>query len=212
MDSYIAVPLPVLKRFPLYVRLLREHRERGAEWISSGDIASRLGLKDIQVRKDLACTGVCGIPRKGFPLTELLDAVEYYLGGKNCTDVFLIGAGPLGRALAAEESITRHGFKIVAVFDPSPGLVGARVEGHEVLSLGKLEDLARRMGVKLAVLAVPEVFVPELGERLVRAGIRGIWNFSTVYFEHPKEVFVIQEDLGAKLALLSGEVTRIGLS
>ncbi len=208
MGTYVEIPLSILKRFPLYIRLLREYRDREEPWISSADIARRLGLKDIQVRKDLACTGVAGAPRRGFPVNELLKAVDYYLGGDNYSDIFLVGAGPRGLALLDDEGIAAHGFKITAVFDASPELVGAKAGRLTVLPLEKLENLVGRMGVKLAVLAVPEKDVQAFADRLVDAGVKGIWCFSSVYVKHPKDVMVLQEDLGARLALLAGEVSK----
>lgn len=208
MGTYVEIPLSILRRYPLYIRLLREYKDRKEPWISSADIARRLGLKDIQVRKDLACTGIAGAPRRGFPVNELLGAVDFYLGGGNYSDIFLVGAGPRGLALLEDEGVAAHGFKITAVFDPSPELAGTKIGGFTVFPLEKLGNLAGRMGIKLAILCVPEASVQETADRLFDAGVKGVWCFSSVYVNHPKDVMVLQENLGARLALLAGEVSK----
>jgi len=208
LNSYVNIPLPTLKRFPVYLGLLRECSSQGREWISASYIAGKLGLKSIQVRKDLSCTGVVGKPKKGFLLNELMDAISFYLGEGNLSDVLLVGVGNLGKALLADRRLTRHGFKIVAAFDVDPDLVGTDVADHRIISMDKLEELIRRMNIKLAILTVPEKEAQTIADRLVSAGVQGIWNFSSLFLELPSAVSVINEDLGARLALLAGHVTH----
>lgn len=208
MNSYVNIPLPTLKRFPLYLGLLKECEEQGEEWISASYIAGKLGLKSIQVRKDLSCTGVVGKPKKGFLLKELMDAISFYMGKGNQSDILLVGIGNLGKALLGDRRLTRHGFKIVAAFDVDPGLIGMDVADHKILSMDKLDNLIQRMGIKLAILTVPEKEAQPIANRLVEAGIKGIWNFSSLFLDLPSDVSVINEDLGSRLALLAGQVTH----
>ena len=53
-------PLPTVRRLPTYLRLLRQMEEDGREFVSSTAIADELHLESIQVRKDLAVTGIEG--------------------------------------------------------------------------------------------------------------------------------------------------------
>jgi len=98
LEDY-AIPLPTIRRFPAYLRLLKDHANQGKMWISATTLADQLKLKPIQVRKDMACTGVEGKPKVGFQVCELIVAIEQYLGWDNTTDAILIGAGNLGAAL-----------------------------------------------------------------------------------------------------------------
>ena len=208
LNSYVSIPLPTLKRFPVYQGLLKECEQQGQEWISASYIAGKLGLKSIQVRKDLSCTGIVGKPKKGFLLKELLDAISFYLGQGNESDVILLGVGNLGKALLGDRRLTRHGFKIVAAFDIDPSLIDKEIAGHKIFSMEKLDDLIKRMGIKLAILTVPEQEAQPIANRIVDAGIQGIWNFSSLFLELPGNVAVINEDLGSRLALLAGQVAH----
>ncbi|MBF9018577.1 MULTISPECIES: redox-sensing transcriptional repressor Rex [unclassified Oceanispirochaeta] len=208
LNSYVNIPLPTLKRFPVYLGLLKECRDQGEEWISASYIAGRLNLKSIQVRKDLSCTGVVGKPKKGFLISEMMEAISFYLGEGNLSDVLLVGVGNLGKALLADRRLTRHGFEIVAAFDVDEKIVGTEIAEHKVYAMDKLSDLIKRMGIKVAILTVPEKEAQPIADKLVEAGILGIWNFSSLFLDVKCEVTVINEDLGARLALLAGRVTH----
>ncbi|QEN09023.1 redox-sensing transcriptional repressor Rex [Oceanispirochaeta crateris] len=208
LNSYVNIPLPTLKRYPVYFGLLKECRDNGDEWISASYIAGRLNLKSIQVRKDLSCTGVVGKPKKGFMIKEMMDALAFYLGEGNLSDVLLVGVGNLGKALLGDRRLTRHGFKIMAAFDVDEALVGHDVVGLRIQPMEKLEELVRRMGIKIAILTVPEKEAQPIADKLVKAGILGIWNFSSLFLDVDCEVTVINEDLGSRLALLAGRVTH----
>lgn len=208
LNSYVNIPLPTLKRFPVYLGLLKECKAQGEEWISASYIAGRLNLKSIQVRKDLSCTGVVGKPKKGFLINEMMEAISFYLGEGNLSDVLLVGVGNLGKALLADKRLTRHGFEIVAAFDVDENLIGTEVAGQKVYPMEKLSNLIKRMGIKVAILTVPEKEAQPIADKLVEAGILGIWNFSSLFLDTNCEVTVINEDLGARLALLAGRVTH----
>jgi redox-sensing transcriptional repressor len=208
VPDYVSLPLPTLKRLPLYLQLLKERSAQGGEWLSSETIARRLGLTAIQVRKDLALTGAPASPKHGFRVEEAAALIGGLLGADNLADVFLIGAGPRGEAACEDASLGRRGFKIVAVFDPSPKRETELVCGIKVLPIAAMPDLARRMGVRIALLAVRESSYPGCVDLAAEAGIRGIINLSDESIEGGEEIVVLQEDLGFQLATLSREIER----
>jgi len=63
-----AVPEPTLRRFPMYIQLLKRLKNENIRYISSNTIADELGLDSIQVRKDLSLTGTIGKPKLGLIL------------------------------------------------------------------------------------------------------------------------------------------------
>jgi redox-sensing transcriptional repressor len=150
-----AIPVPTLRRLPLYLRLLEEWRAEGRQTVSCTHISEALDLDPTQVRKDLAVCGVPGRPKVGYDLPDLADGVARFLGWDNPGEAFLIGAGPLGRALMAYEGFAERGLAIVAAFDPDPALVGTDICGKPVMPMAKLADLARRMHIRMGVLATP---------------------------------------------------------
>lgn len=202
-QSFTHIPLPTIRRMPSYLRILQEFQQENKEWISTTDFSGRLSLKPIQVRKDMAYTGIQGKPRLGFEVNELLNAIRRTLGWDNSADAIIVGAGALGSALLGYKGFSEHGLKLVAAFDNNPEVSGSKIHGIEVFPLEKLEDLIQRMGITIGIITVPEDFGQEIADRLINAGIRGIWNFSPVKLKVPGHVKVQKEDLASGLAVLS---------
>ena len=203
-----SVPLPSVRRLPLYLTVLEEFEREGKEWISTTDFSEVLFLKPIQVRKDLAHTGIIGKPKKGFKVDELIATIYNFLGWNNLTEAFLVGAGALGSALLGYSGFQQHGLDIVAAFDVSPDIIGRTIHGKEVQSMEKLPDLAKRMQVKLGIITVPSDCAQNAADSLVAAGIRGIWNFSPIKLHVPDQVVVQREDISSGLAVLSVKLGR----
>lgn len=210
MVAPVGIPLSTLKRLPLYLRVLQDRAEAGEAWISSEFLAQRLGLGSIQIRKDLSSIGIVGSPRRGFPAAAARERLNQLLGAGNRSDLFLVGAGLLGEAVLSDRGIGRHGFKVVAVFDPDPALVGSRLGGREhqreVFPMSRLAGLVKRMGISIAVLAVEAGRAQDCADALVAAGIAGVLDLSGLPAIFPPSVAVSRTDFGAELASLSGRI------
>lgn len=196
-------PLPVVRRLPAYLWLLRKLRAAGRTHVSGTHIAQDLNLEPIQVRKDLAYTGVVGRPRVGFEVAESIARIEAFLNWNNTRDAVVVGTGRLGGALLGYEGFLAYGLSVVAGFDSDPARVGTEIHGKPVMPLDRLEDLVRRLNIRMAILTVPAEAAQVATDRLVAAGIEAIWNFTPVKLQVPPHVVVQREDLAAGLAVLS---------
>jgi redox-sensing transcriptional repressor len=194
---------PSVRRLPSYLHIIRQ-AERGRDFYISGTvIAQELNLEPIQVRKDLAITGIVGKPKKGYPVDELIKAIERYLGWDQNHDAVLVGAGNLGSALMGYQEFQRHGLRMVAAFDTDPQKVGSRVHGVPVRAMEDLEAGIKEIKAEIAILTVPSPFAQTTAETLVRAGITSIWNFTNTKLKVPDDIIVQREDLSSGYALLS---------
>lgn len=201
--DFKTAPLPTVRRLPVYLAILRDLHERGTEQVSATYIATELGLESIQVRKDLAHTGIVGKPGVGFTIVDLIEKIEAFLGWDNTTDAFLVGAGSLGTALLGYTGFKRYGLNIAAAFDADPEKVGQSIHGKRVLPMEKLGDLTGRMHIHMAILTVPAEAAQGVADTLVAAGIRAIWNFTAVSLKVPPQVIVQNTELSSELAVLS---------
>ena len=197
------VPLRIVRHFPLYLSWIREQIAKRVKYVSAAELAAALGFDPIVTRKELAITGVIGTPRKGFPARELAEAITVCLGWNNSTDAVLVGAGSLGCALLGYQGFKQQGMELVVAFDSDPKKIGKTIHGVPVRAVSELEELVRRMRVRLAILTVPAEHAQSCADRLVKGGIRGIWNFSPVKLSVPDEIHVENADLAAGLAALS---------
>lgn len=195
--------VPTIKRLPLYLRLLRKMKADGEEYASGTVVARELGLDPIVVRKDLAITGAVGRPRLGFPMDEIISAIEDFLGWSNTSDAFLVGIGNLGRALLGYKGFEQHGMRIVAAFDSNPEIVGTTVHGQKVLDVKELPEMAKEMHVQIGVLTVTASVAQQVADAMIKGGIRAIWNFTPTTLDVPAEVILQREELASSLAVLS---------
>ena len=202
-------PIPSVRRLPLYLRLLRELRADGHQVVSCTQISENLGQGTVQVRKDLAITGIVGRPKVGYQIPELIDAIETFLGWKNTRDAFLVGAGSMGSALLGYEGFRDSGLNIVAAFDTDPAKIGTRIHGKEVLDWNVFHDLAQRMHILIGILTVPADIAQEVTNAMILAGIRAIWNYTPATLEVPPAIVVEDVRLSSSLAALSSRLTRL---
>jgi len=152
---------------------------------------------------------VTGQPGVGFPIRELVAAIERALGWDNASDAFVIGAGHLGTALAGYRGFARYGLNIVALFDNDPRKVGQTVHGKEILHIDRFADLVARLHVHIAILTVPAEAADEAATRAAKAGIKALWNFTPTKLAPMDGVIVERVDLAASLAVLSSKLSSV---
>jgi len=200
----IGVPLPTLRRLPLYLRLLEKKEIAGEAWLSSEAMARELGFGAIQVRKDLSAVGALGIPKRGFPVEETSRLLGKFLGADDCSETFLVGTGSLARAILSDEGIGRRGFKIVAVFEPDPK--AEHPDDRHYQPLERLPELAARMGTRLAILAPEPRWAEEAVAAIAGSRIDGVFDLTGMALSFPARISVVRESFSAGLSALAGAV------
>ena len=179
--------VPSIRRLPSYLHIVKQAQADGYPYISGTVIAEELHLEPIQVRKDLAITGIIGKPKKGYPVEDLIAAIEHFLRWDTLQRAILIGAGNLGTALTGYQGFRDHGLEICAAFDSDKSKIGKKIHG---------------IHPALAILTAPSPSAQAIADQLVEAGIDAIWNFTNVKIKVPDNVLVQQEDLTSGYALL----------
>jgi redox-sensing transcriptional repressor len=206
LDEPNVIPFPTVRRFPAYLRLLKGHAENRKEWISATKLAEDLKLKPIQVRKDMACTGVKGRPKVGFHVSELILAIEHYLGWDDTTYALLVGAGNLGTALIGYKGFVENGLRIIAVFDKDRRKVGRQIGGISISQLEDMKDIVSELHISIAIITVPADTAQAVAEQAVEAGVKGIWNFAPKNLNLPEHIVVQKTDLSTSFAELSAKL------
>ncbi len=194
---------PTIKRLPSYLHVIENAHREGKEYISGTTIAEELELEPIQVRKDLAVTGIVGKPRIGFPVEELIKSIYSFLEWHKDHRAAIVGAGNLGTALMGYREFRRRGLNIVAAFDLDKKKVGKSLHETPVFTLHHMPEKIQELKVKIAILTVPSSHAQAVADLLVKAGIQAIWNFTNVKLKVPQSVVVQKEDLSSGYAVLS---------
>jgi redox-sensing transcriptional repressor len=207
------LPTPSVQRLPVYLRLLKEARNRGDDVVSCTRIAEEFGQRSVQVRKDLAITGVSGRPKVGYRVDELIEAIESFLGWDVKTTAFLVGVGNLGRAILNDEGFVEHGLDVAAAFDANPALFGQEINGRVVLPLDQIASTAARFReegrvVEMGIVTVPARAAQPVADKLVGIGVHAIWNYAPVRLDLPNDVVYEEVKLSASFAVLTNRLRR----
>ena len=198
-----------IDRLPLYFRTLRLAQDEGIDVISSDELGRRLGITPEQIRKDLASFGQFGKKGVGYYVNELKRNVGSILGLDNHWNLAIVGIGHLGAALANYQNFVTLGFNLVALFDQDPKVIGT-VQNHvKVEAIDDLSRIVRERNVQIGIIAVPAAFAQDVADRLVAAGVKGIWNFAPIKMQVPETMHIVNEDLSIGLSRLSYHITRI---
>jgi len=201
-------PLPpqaTIRRLSIYLRYLNGLDGDGVKVISSHDLARRLALNPAQVRKDLAYFGEFGKRGVGYSVKKLRDHIVKILGLQKMRKVAIIGAGGrLGTALALYTGFEKRNFKVCALFDKDPAVIGNEVDGiGRILSIEQLPRTVKEKGIEILVLTIPAAAIKEVHDIIMLSGVRAILNFAPYKMLSTEDVAVHNVDLTTELEALS---------
>jgi redox-sensing transcriptional repressor len=183
--------LGVAARLSRYLQVLTQARKMGKETISSQELADYTHINSTQIRRDLSGFGKFGKRGVGYRIDSLVSEIRKILRTSGQHNIALFGAGNLGQAIAGSDIFADHGFRIVAIFDVDPELVGGKIaDSIPVRDFTDLEDVVAEESVVVGVLAVPPDSAQEVADRLVDSGVRIIFNYSEQLLDVPPEVTV----------------------
>ncbi len=168
----------VIRRMPRYYRQLIVLQSQGVERISSSALADQMRLNASQVRQDFNCFGGFGQQGYGYNVSYLLEEIRSILAVDHSYTMVIVGAGHIGHALAAFEGFERDGITVRALFDVDEALVGTECAGKPVLHVDDMEEYIKNNCIDVGVIAARRSAAQALADCMVRAGVKGIWNFA----------------------------------
>jgi redox-sensing transcriptional repressor len=202
------LPEATVSRLPVYLRVLTGMAERGVVTVSSDQLAAGAGVNSAKLRKDLSHLGSYGIRGVGYDVDYLIYQVSRALGLTQDWPVVIVGAGNLGRALTNYGGFVTRGFRIAALLDADPAIVGSQIGRLVVGHSDELEDLVVRHKVAIGVIATPAGSAQAVCDRLVAAGVTSILNFAPVVLNVAEGVDVRKVDLSIELQILAFHAQR----
>lgn len=198
----------VISRLPRYFRYLGELKDEGIERVSSQELSDIMKVTASQIRQDFNNFGGFGQQGYGYKVEYLYEEIGRILGLNKSHHLIIIGAGNLGQALANYMNFERRGFLFKGIFDKNPALYGTRIRNMRIRPMDEMETFVRESGIDIAVLTIPKTEAVAVAERLVEAGIRGIWNFAHVDLNVPEEIQVENVHLSDSLMKLTYNISR----
>ena len=202
-DASRVIPEATVARLPVYLRALTALADSGIRTCSSEDLASAAGVNSAKLRKDLSYLGSYGTRGVGYDVDYLRYQIAREIGVTQDWPVVIVGIGNLGHALANFSGFRSRGFRVVALLDADPALVGQTVAGVEVRPFADLEETVRTHDVAIGVIATPALAAQDVADRMVATGITSILNFAPAVLAVPDGVDVRKVDLSIELQILA---------
>lgn len=205
------VSAAVIRRLPRYHRFLGDLLRKNELRISSARLSALMGVTASQIRQDLNCFGGFGQQGYGYNIKYLYGKISELLGVTQGYTAVIVGAGNLGRALAATRMFGRRGVERLAMFDIDEKVVGTEIYGIKVYHLDELYDFCLENHVTIGVLTVPKEAAYNVAMIMAHAGVKGIWNFANMELElEDRSVTVENIHLGDSLMKLCYEIKSRG--
>ena len=119
----------------------------------------------------------------------------------------LSGLGRLGTSIMNNERFLVSGYRIVAGFDSNVNRLETMKTTIAVYPSYDIINIVRRDDIELAVLTVPPRAAQEVANRLLKGGIKGIVNFTTIVLKTTPDIYIRNVDMRGELDVLSALIT-----
>ena len=189
------LPGKTVERLSEYRRQLLGCLADNKNYIFSHDLAALLHITAVQVRRDLMLIGYSSVLRKGYDIRELIDTIGRIIDSAEGLNVAIIGIGNLGRAVTGYFRGKRSKLNIVASFDNDPQKVNKVISGVICYHIQDMDQIIKELDIKIAILTIPADFAKSMAEEVVRFGIKGILNFTTIPLNVPSGVYLEEYDM-----------------
>ncbi|WP_344338341.1 redox-sensing transcriptional repressor Rex, partial [Kitasatospora putterlickiae] len=197
------IPEATVARLPLYLRALTALSERSVPTVSSEELAAAAGVNSAKLRKDFSYLGSYGTRGVGYDVEYLVYQISRELGLTQDWPVVIVGIGNLGHALANYGGFASRGFRVAALLDADPAVVGSSAAGLPVRHMDELESIVESQHVSIGVITTPPGAAQQVCDRLVEAGVTSILNFAPTVLTVPDGVDVRKVDLSIELQILA---------
>lgn len=204
------IPRATAKRLPIYYRYLKLLLDAGTTRVSSNELSDAVKFDAATIRRDFSYFGALGKRGYGYDVKALMTFFGEILNQDTLASVALVGVGNLGQALLNFNFHQSSNARISAAFDINEDIVNTIQAGVPVYSLDDLEKQISDQRIDVAILTVPAPVAQDLANRLAKAGVHGILNFTPLRLDVPSDVRVQNVDLTNELQTLLYFINNFG--
>jgi len=201
-QEQIKIPQATAKRLPLYYRFLQNLHASGKQRVSSAELSEAVKVDSATIRRDFSYFGALGKKGYGYNVNYLLSFFSKTLDQDELTKVALIGVGNLGTAFLHYNFMKNNNTKIMYGFDVDEDKIGKKIGDVPILSMDDLEEKLIEDNITVVILTVPATTAQTITDRIVRANVKGILNFTPARLNVPKGIRVHHIDLAIELQSL----------
>ncbi|WP_110926850.1 redox-sensing transcriptional repressor Rex [Bacillus massiliglaciei] len=202
MHEQMKIPQATAKRLPLYYRFIKNLHSSGKQRVSSAELSEAVKVDSATIRRDFSYFGALGKKGYGYNVNYLLSFFRKTLDQDELTKVALIGVGNLGTAFLNYNFIKNNNTKIEMAFEVDEAKVGTKIADVPIYHMEEIETKIRENGITVAILTVPAQVAQSITDRLVKADIKGILNFTPARLTVPAQIRIHHIDLAVELQSL----------
>jgi redox-sensing transcriptional repressor len=195
MAKSTKLPGKTVERLSEYRRTLLGCLADNKNYIYSHELASMLHITAVQVRRDLMLIGHSSVLKKGYDVRELIGIIGTIVDSEQGVNVAIVGMGNLGRAITGYLKGKRSKLNIIASFDVDPEKVNKVISGVKCYDVAIMGDVVKDLNIGIVILTVPPDIAKDITETVVRHGVKGILNFTTVPVNVPAGVHLEAYDM-----------------
>ncbi len=196
------IPQATAKRLPLYYRFLKNLHTSGKQRVSSAELSEAVKVDSATIRRDFSYFGALGKKGYGYNVNYLLTFFRKTLDQDELTKVALIGVGNLGTAFLNYNFLKNNNTKIECAFDVDPAKMNTKIREVPVYNMDELERVLTEEQISVAILTVPAPAAQMITDRLVKADVKAILNFTPARLNIPPSIRVHHIDLAVELQSL----------
>ena len=208
MKEQTKISQAVIRRMPRYRRYLRDLQKKNINKISSSQFSKLIGQTASQIRQDFNHFGGFGQQGYGYNVGELHHEVSMILGLDKKYKMVVVGAGNLGHAIINYTNYSQTGFTVDGIFETNPKLIGTKVNDVEILDFAELEKYVSENKIDIGIICTSKESAQSVADKLIVAGIKGIWNFAPVDLVASESVVLENVHLSDSLYFLSYHISK----
>ena len=184
------LPEKTVERLSKYRRTLLYCLLANKEQIFSHELAEMLHITPVQVRRDIMLIGYSGSQSKGYNVRDLIELIASIIDTTEGLNIAVIGLGNLGKAIVNYIKGKRSKLTIVAAFDINEEKINKTYSGIPCYHFDLLKEKIKEHNVSIGIISVTSAGAPNVAEKLVEAGIKGILNFTPRSLNVPDSVYL----------------------
>ena len=185
----MSLPPKTIERLSKYRRVLMIYKELQSYYIFSHDLATKLRINPVHIRRDLMLIGLSGNFRHGYNVVDLLNRIDEILSPPNSLAGTIIGMGKTGQAMLHQIQISQYcPIHIPVTFDLEPANTNQIHSQIPCYNLTEAPNFIQHYKIRIAILAADGYELQEIVDSLIPLGIEKMINCTSEIITVPKNI------------------------
>ncbi len=178
--------------------------------VSSRELGTYMDVSAHTIRKDISYLKNAMTGGAKYPVQRLKEIIAGMLNFDQPRFACVVGLGRIGSAVLQYNMFKPNGFIMKAGFDSSINRIETIKTECDLFPSYQITEKVRKLGIELAVLAVPSDAAQTSADRLAAGGIKGIVNFTSTTIGCGSHIHIIDIDVTREFRILSAMISLFG--